>query len=203
MTLRSELADSPRLRIGLAFIALLVAVYGLLEWHDHQQRLVENYKRLAAEVIRSSARESMARWPQRSREALAVLDQHERRLWQQPSYGLAQAELQDWLRRQLLAINAQGATIRMSDAPSTSSADSSGAEAPSSAAAAAATPAPTRVSAQIEFASADPQILLALLAALGSEDRMVLVDSLTAKSQRVELRVSAWFRLAAPGARAT
>jgi hypothetical protein len=40
-------------------------------------------------------------------------------------------------------------------------------------------------------------LLLALLAGLAAEERQLVVDTLVVKTQRVEVRVSAWYQLGA------
>ena len=50
----------------------------------------------------------------------------------------------------------------------------------------------------MEFANTDPQILLALLAGLAGPERTVVVEVLSVKPQRVEMRLAAWFLLPAP-----
>ena len=196
MKLGDELSTSPGLRLGLTAILLILSFYGMLEWHDHQLRQVEAFKRLSVQVKRNASSQSMVLWPQRALDARSLLVQYERRLWRQDSYGQAQAELQDWLRQQLRVINAQNATIKVTDAqgsPPRSSVDEP-------AQAASVESALTRVSARIEFANADPQVLLALLAGLAAEPRQLVVDSLVVKAQRVDVRVSAWYQLGAPAA---
>ena len=196
MKLGDELSTSPGLRLGLTAILLILSFYGMLEWHDHQLRQVEAFKRLSVQVKRNASSQSMVLWPQRALGARSLLVQYERRLWRQDSYGQAQAELQDWLRQQLRVINAQNATIKVTDAqgsPPRSSVDEP-------AQAASVESALTRVSARIEFANADPQVLLALLAGLAAEPRQLVVDSLVVKAQRVDVRVSAWYQLGAPAA---
>lgn len=196
MKLGDELSTSPGLRLGLTAILLILSFYGMLEWHDHQLRQVEAFKRLSVQVKRNASSQSMVLWPLRALDARSLLVQYERRLWRQDSYGQAQAELQDWLRQQLRVINAQNATIKVTDAqgsPPRSSVDEP-------AQAASVESALTRVSARIEFANADPQVLLALLAGLAAEPRQLVVDSLVVKAQRVDVRVSAWYQLGAPAA---
>ena len=94
MSWRDEIRGNPRLRLGLVMIAAVLGVLGLLEWHDRQGLRVGEQQRLAAQVARLAKPQSMAAWPRREREAQAVLQLLQQRLWRHTSVGLAQAQFQ-------------------------------------------------------------------------------------------------------------
>lgn len=200
MSWRDELRDSARLRLGLVLIAAVLGVYGLLEWHDSQQLRAGQQQRLAGQVARLSNAQAMAVWPQRQREAQAALQAQEQRMWRHTSLGLAQAQFQDWLREQLRLANAASAAVRIAESTSLTAtrpdaaSNSAGIEATAGSLSA---NAPVRVGAQVEFALTDPQLLVALLAALSASPRAVLVESLVVKGQRVEMRLTANFLIGA------
>ena len=198
MSVRDELRANPRLRLGLAVIAGTLGFYGLLAWQDHQQELAAQGQRLSAQVQRLSSRQAMDQWPQRAEDAQQVLQAVQRRLWRQSSVGLAQAEFQDWLREQLRRTNALNAVVKIAEADEPAARAGAGAGAGADTTARAPRSDLTRVSAQVEFANTDPQILLALLAGLAGPERTVVVQVLSVKPQRVEMRLAAWFLLPAP-----
>ena len=196
MSWRDELRDNARLRLGLALLAAVLGLYGLIEWQDRQALRAGQLQRMAAQVARLSNPQTMGVWPQRAREARAVLQGLEQRLWRNTSVGLAQAQFQDWLRDQLRLANAPNATVRIAEAEGVAATRPDVAPDPSSASAGAAAGGDLlRVGAQVDFALADPQLLVALLAAMAANQRAVQVESLVVKNQRVEMRVAASFRI--------
>jgi hypothetical protein len=199
---RDELRASPRLRLGLLAIAATLALYGLLEWHDHQERRALELQRLQQQVQRLANRPAVDPWPGRLEEARAALESAEQLLWVNSSVGLAQAQFQDWLREQLRQANLQNPAIRVSEAsaPARSSSGSPDPVGGAASASAAATADLLQVAAQVEFALPDPKALVALLAGMSDSQRPVIVESLVMKAQRVDMRVVVWFRIV-PGAR--
>lgn len=202
MNWRDQFRDNARLRLGLALIAAVLGVYGLLEWHDRQALSVGQQQRLAVQVARLSSPQAMAEWPQRERQAQAALQALEQRMWQHTSVGLAQAQFQDWLREQLRLVNAPNAAVRIAEAISLAATrpEATVGAGTQGGAGAAFTSEPLRVGAQVEFALTDPQVLVALLAGMTANPRAVLVESLVVKGQRVEMRVVASFLIGPPRA---
>lgn len=193
MSWRDEIRGNPRLRLGLVMIAAVLGVLGLLEWHDRQGLRVGEQQRLAAQVARLANPQSMAAWPRREREAQAVLQLLQQRLWRHTSVGLAQAQFQDWLREQLRLVNAPNAAVRIAEAESLAALRAEPSLGDQGSRGAAEAKGPLRVGAQLEFAMADPQMLVALLAAMAAHPRAVHVESLVVKGQRVEMRVASSF----------
>ena len=193
MSWRDEIRGNPRLRLGLGFIATVLGLFGLLEWHDSQELRVGEQQRLAVQLGRLANPQSMAVWPIRDREAQLVLQQLEQRLWRNSSVGLAQAQFQDWLREQLRLVNAPNAAVRIAEAESLAALRAEPVPDVQGSPSGAESKLPLRVSAQLEFAMADPQMLVALLAAMAAHTRAVYVESLEVKGQRVEMRVATSF----------
>ena len=189
MNLRDEWRANSRLRVGSVLVVAILVGDALLAWYDRQSLRIEEFRQTAVQVARFSSPAELALWPARSQQAHEIERQADKRLWQEVSLGQAQAEFQDWLRQQLDAVKAQDPTVRLADT-----------DAPGDAASAPGNPGLglARVTAQINIPNADPQIMLALLAAMARDRHLVIVDALTVRPQRLEMRVTAWFRLAPP-----
>ncbi|MBV8502050.1 MAG: hypothetical protein JO006_10050 [Paucibacter sp.] len=199
-----ELRSNPRLRVGMALVLVILVSYALMLWQDRQRLAAQRYRQLAIEQLRLSQQHSLQAWPQRASDAASLMPRYEAHLWHQASFGLAQAELQDWLRQALRAVSAQGANVKIADADpaatllgsSDSASTQEGTDEAGRTSADAHWP-PTRVGAQLDYTNTDPQLTLALLAAFAAEPRTVTVDNLSIKPGRVEMRVSAWYVLGA------
>ncbi len=190
MTLLNELRANQRLRVGLALIISILALYGLLEWRDFVNAQKDGYKHLALQASRLDSQRSQAQWPQRATEAGVALKEAEASLWRQASLSLAQAELQDWLYAQLRQADAKRYSVKIVDASARLGVAGDDTES---------TPAAqglVAMHARLSF-DADTPVLLALLAALAEAQHAVAVDSLSLKAKHVEMNVSAWFSASA------
>lgn len=185
MNALDELRRNPRLRVGLAGVVALLAASSLLDWHARQQAREEALGRTWGQAAQLASRAGMQLWPQRAEAARAQLDTARGSWWSEPSVGLAQAAFQDFLRQQLATVNAQNVAVRIAEAEGLARTRVYGRAEP-------AAPALLRVTAQLEFTSPDPAATPALLAALAAHPRKVVVESLTVRPMRVEMRVSAW-----------
>ena len=191
MNLLDELRANLRLRVGLAFILGVFCLYGLLEWRDYLAERRVQYRQLAGQVARIGLQQSQAEWIDRSIQANEALRAAETRLWRQASFGLAQAEMQDWLYTQLRHADAKRANVNLSDptaqlglTPNAAEQDSIGL---------------TKLHAKVDFFG-DAPVLLALLSAIVDADRQVVVNALSIKSQRVEIDIGAWYMAPAASA---
>jgi hypothetical protein len=196
----NELRASLRLRAGLALILAIFGLYGLLEWRDAGQARLAQYRQLSGQAARLGNQSAQALWPERAAQAKAALAVVQQRPWRNTSFGLAQAEFQDWVYTLLRQVDAKNFSVKLSDG------DVGFAAAKSAAANEA--PNPTaglkQLRARIDL-NFDPPVLLALLAAVNAAEHQVIVDSLSIKSLRAGLDLSVWYRLqpdpAAPSAK--
>lgn len=193
MSLFEEFRSNPRLRTGLALVAAILVGYGLLEWRDHQEASVADYKRLLGQVARMSQPQQPAQWAQRASEAGEALQQARGQLWRNASTGLAQAQVQDWLNGLLRQVDAKSASVRVAEPELNPDAPSLAARLPSD------LQALQPLRARVEFNS-EPTVLLTLLAALNDAPQRVVVEGLTVKQPRTEIVLTFWFEIT-PAAR--
>ena len=196
----NELRASLRLRAGLALILAIFGLYGLLEWRDAGQARLAQYRQLSGQAARLGNQSAQALWPERAAQAKAALAVAQQRPWRNTSFGLAQAEFQDWVYTLLRQVDAKNFSVKLSDgdvgfAPAKPTAVN---EAPSP------TAGLKQLRARIDF-NFEPPVLMALLAAVNSAEHQVIVDSVSIKSLRAGLDLSVWYRLepdpAAPSAK--
>jgi|GEM_PF-5072664 len=181
------LRSNPRLRIGLVLIVGIIWLSLLLDLRDQNTALLDRYKQTAAQLSRFSAQQKQTQWMTRAQDAKDVLAVVEQRLWQNPTLGLTQAEMRDWLMQQLLQAKAAQYTVKVSE----SGGDKGDAKGSKS------TDAPAdliRVRAQIEF-NTNPDVLDGLLSRLADADHQVVVESLSVKQPRTELTVASWYKV--------
>ncbi|MEZ5671345.1 MAG: hypothetical protein R3E08_02790 [Thiotrichaceae bacterium] len=98
-----ELRNNARLRIGLGFIAIILASYIFLLLDEYRQKLQTEHQ---AQVKRLAQLEGVTRqteWTQRASDARALMVELQDKLWRANSKGLAQANLQAWLDSQIKA----------------------------------------------------------------------------------------------------
>lgn len=186
----NQLRANIRLRIGLALIISIVAAYGLLEWRDLGQARLNEYRQLSGNVARLGNQQSLAQWPARAEQATAALVVAERRLWPNTSFGLAQAQVQDWLYALLRQADAKKFTVKLSDGEADFGTARAGEESAASMAGI------KQMRARIEFNTEAP-VLLALLAALNDAEHQVIVDTLNVKGPQTQLELSVWCDLRA------
>lgn len=100
---REEWRRNPRLRLGLAGIAVLVLLWAGLVAEEVVGGQGEDLQRLRRDNERLLALQREGHWLAH-RDALRLIDAQWRgALWQAPSDGRMQAQFQDWLRAELLA----------------------------------------------------------------------------------------------------
>lgn len=99
-----EFATSSRLRWGVGAILGILWIYGLLVVADKVEALRQTHLAAAKKTARTVAILAETAWPQRLTEARRLQGGYEARLWHESSPGLAQAALQDWLNREVAAV---------------------------------------------------------------------------------------------------
>lgn len=187
MNFIAELRSNSRLRIGLALIVGIIWLSLLLDLREQNNGLIDRYKQTVAQLGRFNTQQKQTQWVMRAQDAKDVLAAVERRLWQNPTLGLTQAEMHDWLMQQLLQAKAAQYTVKVSESGGDKGGkkDSKSDHAPADL---------IRVRAQIEFTT-NPDALDRLLAALAESEHQIVVESLSAKQPRTELTVTSWYKV--------
>ncbi len=183
--LRAELAASPRLRIGLAAIAAILALYGLLQWNESLDARREELAKLnhAIERLRES-RGAGPMWRQRAAASAKALQAFDQRIWHAPSFGRAQASFQDWIGGKLATLQIQRPQINQLGDAAAGAKFGQG------------EPVPMKLSVTADVFSAIQ--LENLLAGIYMADRNLRIDTLNASKtrRRIEIVLVAW---TAPG----
>ncbi|WP_062059902.1 hypothetical protein [Cellvibrio sp. OA-2007] len=180
---------NPRLRWmlwGVLYIFLIYFALSLGEWRAEQQQGINQLQRTA---VKLQQLKSETEWPEREAAETEVAQQLSQRLWKAKTPGLAEADLQNYLRQLMANYNVDGLRLRL--APTETlvlggetllkvSAD---------------------VSAMIDVAQIDP-----LMRAMAEDRRALLVERFAYSPQRagqLSLLVTAYFSTADDTAEAT
>jgi hypothetical protein len=188
MNFIAQIRSNPRLRIGLALITGIIWLSLLLDLRDDNHALVEKYQQTASQLARYSSQQKQGQWIQRAQDAKDVLGAAEGRIWQEPTLGLAQAELRDWLLHELQESKAAMYNVKVSE-----SADDKGGKSGK------ADDAPAdlvHVRATLEF-NTDAVALDKFLATLADADHQIVVENLSVKQPRTSMTVATWYKLQA------
>lgn len=188
MTVLSELRSSVRLRIGLALIVAIFVGYALLEWSDGREARLAEYRQLSVQLARVGNQQDQALWQARASEAQAASLLAEQGLWQGESMGLAQARLQDWLYALLRQADAKGFIVKITESEAVFE------KAKLDQGSQTLLPDLQLLRARLEF-NTDPQLLLALLAALNDSAQQIGVDTLSVKPAKTALDLAVWVRI--------
>lgn len=190
MSLGSELRSNYRLRIGLALIGGILWLLWLLDLRDENSASLDRYRQTASQLARFNSQQKQTQWLTRAQEAKETLTVAEGRIWQNPTLGLTQAEMRDWLLRQLQQAKTLNPMVKVSESGGDDkSNDHKNGKADDSS--------PTdlvMVRAQIEF-NTNPKALNNLLAALSNAERQVVVEALSVKQPRTTMTVAIWCKL--------
>lgn len=195
MNFIAQLRSNPRLRIGLALIIGIVWLSLLLDLRDQNQALVDQYKQTASQLARYNSQQKQSQWLTRAQDAKDVLAAVETRVWQEPTLGLTQAEIRDWLLHELLQSKALAYTVKVSDAAD----DKGGTKGGKSGDALSDL---VRVRATLEF-NTDAAVLDKLLSAFANADHQIVVENLAVKQPRTSMTVASWYKLPAAPAGGT
>lgn len=117
---RNELRTNPRLRAGLAVVAALLWLIGMLEMLDLLDAARKERVRLSDEVQELRQVGGDQRWPMLRDQAQQRLADYRSLAWREESEGRMQALLQDWLREQLAAVGVQPREMSVSVLPARS-----------------------------------------------------------------------------------
>lgn len=190
-----EVRTNPKLRAGLWAIVGILWFYGVLVLHEEVERRRQAYQETVKELRRVEAMAGQAEWPERREAARALVLQMEGRLWSEGTLGLAQASLLDWLNRAAQRHQLLHLTVNVGAQEDTEAAGRSDA-----APRAGSTLSLWKVTAKMSF-DFDPKTLYPFLAGLQSNDKALLVESLTiraAPAPRVDMAVVAYHQRPQP-----
>ncbi len=105
--------ESSRLRWMLWGVLYIILFYTALMMTDWKDELSDSVVRLQQTKSNLWQLETQTQWPERLRQEQAVTKQLEQRFWQAKSQGLAEADFQTYLRRQLSAYQVQHLRIQL------------------------------------------------------------------------------------------
>lgn len=183
----SQLRSNYRLRMGLALIIGIMWLSWLLDLRDQGDALFDQYKQSTSQLTRYSAQQKQTKWLTRAQDAKDVLTAAEARIWQNTSLGLTQAEMQDWLSKQLQQAKISKYSVNVSDVDSGLHRDKKNDKSDNSPMGL------VKVKAQLEF-NTDPQALNSLLTSLSTAEHQIVVESMIVRQPRTAVTVSAWYK---------
>jgi hypothetical protein len=187
MNFINELRSNYRLRIGLTLIAGIVWLSMLFDLHDKNNASLDQYRQTASQLARFNVQQKQTQWITRAHDAVDALTGAEARLWQNPTLGLTQAEMRDWLLRQLLRAKAAQYTVKVSESGADKVEQKSDKTGDSGSDL-------VRVRAAIEF-NTDPTALNSFLSELAVAEHEIAVESITVKQPRTVMTVVSWYKL--------
>lgn len=188
MNFLNELRSNYRLRIGLALIVGIVWLSLLLDLREQNSAQIDQYRQTASQLARFDSQQKQTQWVTRAQEATGALTKAESRLWQNPTLGMTQAEMRDWLLQQLQQAKATRFAVKVSESGDERGENKNNGKSDDAPAGL------VRVRAKLEF-NTDSVALNSLLGALANAERQIVVESLTVKQPRTELTVAAWYKL--------
>jgi hypothetical protein len=181
-----QLRSNYRLRVGLALISGIIWLSLLLDLHDQNSALIDRYRQAAAQLARFDSQQKQTQWLTHAQEAKDTLAGAEARVWQNPTLGLTQAELRDWLLQQLLQAKAVQYMVKVSESGGDKN-DSKGGQSGDPADL-------VRVRAELQF-NTEPTVLNKLLSEIATGERRVVVESLNVRLPRSTMTVVSWHKL--------
>lgn len=113
LQLQQQVSTNSRLRWmlwGILYIFLMYFALSLGEWRAEQ---VQGINQLQRTAIKLEQLESQTEWPQRWVDEKQVSEQLNKRLWKATTPGLAEADLQNYLRNLMNNHNADGVRLRL------------------------------------------------------------------------------------------
>jgi len=95
----AEIRENQRLRLGMAAIVAVLALFSILEWSDAIRGREARYKKASRELnTLSSAVGTAAKWEKRMEEMRTLEHDLAARQWEYGSLAAAQAGTEDWFR---------------------------------------------------------------------------------------------------------
>lgn len=108
-----ELRAKPRLRLGLLAVLALGWIFGLLELEAAWGTARQEQARLAHEIARMQAISGQTQWRQQRDAVFMALADLRSRAWRDESEGRMQAQMQDWVREQLVTLGLQASELNV------------------------------------------------------------------------------------------
>ena len=171
--------QTPRLRLGVFLIVVIVAGYILMLLNDFRDQGLRDMARQQSRLLKVQALSKQELWMARAKVARVFRIKNEALLWQAESKGLAQAKIQSWFTNKLPALGLKKLTLDTelaADVPGRNKL--------------------WQVSANLKGA-VDRLELISLLKLLELNDKLITVEQLRLKRTRSGLRLSlqarAWF----------
>ena len=93
--------DTPRLRLGVVLITLILIGNGLLSLNDYRNHLIEDYDLQHAKLLKLHHIQQQTGWKEKAEQIKNLRMQYENSLWRAETRGLAQANVQTWLHEKL------------------------------------------------------------------------------------------------------
>ncbi len=113
LQLQQQTGSNPRLRWmlwGILYIFFIYFALSIGDWRAEQQQAINQLQRTA---IKLEQLESQTEWPERWEAEKAVGAQLQARLWKAKSAGLAEADLQNFLRTLMNVHEGEGLRLRL------------------------------------------------------------------------------------------
>ncbi len=190
----SELQSNQRLRWGCWLILGILWFYGTLLLRDGAQAYVDQYGGTLKQYSRLTALAGQKQWLERGEAAKLLKVQMEGRLWQAGTPGLAQATFQDWMSQTLTQAGttrpALTVTIfdeKSADVPGQNAKEGAGEPVLADL---------WKITARAEFDFSPPSFYK-LMVQLGSNERRVVIESLTIRKEpapRADIVMVAYFQ---------
>lgn len=114
--MRRQWASNRRLRIGVAAIAVIVVAYLFLVLQDWRSALATEYAARTEHLYKMRALAGQDEWVERARAMADVRRALEAELPDAATPGLAQANVQGWVRDVVAAYGVDNVTVQVSDA---------------------------------------------------------------------------------------
>jgi hypothetical protein len=96
--LRQDLASNARLRFLLLLALAIAWVWGIAALRSETLKRERTLTLENAELVRAQGEDVTVDWTQRLDQAIGARNKAGDALWREPTYGLAQARFQDWVR---------------------------------------------------------------------------------------------------------
>ncbi|MBC3870905.1 hypothetical protein [Undibacterium oligocarboniphilum] len=190
-SLRAQLSNNIRLRIGLALIVATLGTYLTLDQSERVVKKQKEYRRLSVQLAQARQQATDTSWLVRSKEAGKALDELRTKDWTDSNHGLIQSKWNDYLQNLLLQEKAVNATVALSEALADDGAKTREDEA-------ATVPGVSVMRAKLRF-EALPRTLYSLLQIIDTNKQTMVVDSLTynwvGTTGRAEMNLKALTRL--------
>jgi len=103
--------ENPRLRIGVALVAAILAGNVVLLLDDYRHALIEESTNQQTSLLKLRGIEKETGWAEKAESLKNIRLQYESKLWKASSKGLAQANVQTWFSDKIRLINVPGLQI--------------------------------------------------------------------------------------------